>query len=190
MTVRFPGSIKRRHRLEHRGNEFRECRMDVNCVRESGVGCARIHCAEDTVNCLVSTSSENGGSQNLFALRIHQYFHETLRFSFFYSASDFRHRASSDQGSASTLTYLGFGKTNPGQRRIDVKGTHRDAVTDAARGFVEEVVSYDLKVVVRGVSKGTSSVAISERPNSWDRGLQLIVYGYKSVLIRLDAGCR
>src|SRR3984885_8267391 len=160
--------------------------MNVNSVREKSVRGVCVHGAQDAVNRFISACSENGGSQNLFALCVHQYFHEALRFPLFYSASDFRHRASSDQGSASTLTYLGFGKTNPGQRRIDVQGTHRDAVTDAPGGFLEEIVRYDLKVVVRGVSKGTSSVAISERPDPRDRSLELIVYGYKSVLVSLD----
>jgi hypothetical protein len=139
------------------------------------------------VNSFVSACSEDGGSQNLFALLVHQHLHETLSFSLLNSASDLRHRASSDQGGAPTLANLRLGKANLRQWGIDIKGTYRDTVTDAPGGFVEEIVRYDLKVVVRGVSKGPSAIAISDRPNRWNRGLELIVYSDIAMLIGLDA---
>jgi hypothetical protein len=83
---------------------------------------------------------------------------------------------------------LCLGKANLCERRIDVKGAHRDTVAYTAGGFLQEIVGYYLKIVIRSVSKRSSSVAISKRPNPWDRGLELIVYSYKSVLIGIDAG--
>jgi hypothetical protein len=71
---------------------------------------------------------------------------------------------------------------------IDVEGTYRNTITDAPGGFVEEIVRYDFKVVVRGMGKGPSSVAISDRPNPWNGGLKMIVDSDIAMLIGLDPG--
>jgi hypothetical protein len=53
------------------------------------VGRFGIHDIENRVNHLVPASTQNGGTQDLARLRIHNYLHEPLRFAFFDGTSTF-----------------------------------------------------------------------------------------------------
>ena len=84
-------------------------------------------------------------------------------------------------------TGFGLGQADPAQRRIDVERVNGNAVAHLARGAVEQVRCGDLEIIVRSVGEGASAVAIAERPDVRNAGLQGFVHDDIAVSVDLHA---
>ena len=82
---------------------------------------------------------------------------------------------------------FGLGQADPAERRIDVERVNGNAVADFARGAVEQVRGCDLEIIVGGVGESAAAVAIAERPDVRDAGLQRFVDDDIAVRVDLDA---
>ena len=82
---------------------------------------------------------------------------------------------------------FGLGQADAAERRIDVERVNGNAVAHLARGAVEQVRRCDLEVIVRGVGESAAPVAIAERPDVRNVGLQKFVDDDIALRVDLDA---
>ncbi len=121
---------------------------------------------------LVASYAENGGAENRVGVAVDNDFHKSLRFPLFDRAADAGHGPAADPDRVSFGARFGLGHADPAERRIDVERVNRNAVAHLARGAVEQVRRGDLEIVVRGMGEGAAAVAIAERPDVGNVGLQ------------------
>src|SRR5580693_7492777 len=96
-------------------------------IRHSGV-----HYVQDAMDGLIAADTEDGGADDALRLRVHDHFHEALRFVPFDSASDAVHPATADEQFATAGAGFGLGHANAAERRIDVKGVTQDTLAHLA----------------------------------------------------------
>ena len=82
---------------------------------------------------------------------------------------------------------FGLAQANSAKGRIDIERVNGNAVADFTLGAVEEVCGGDLEVVVRRVGESAAAVAIAERPDVRNVGLQRFVDDNIAMRVNLDA---
>src|SRR5271166_4351907 len=162
--------------------------MDWHRALQHGVGSFGVHHVQNAVNDLVTPGPKNGGAQDFLVVGIDQHLHEALGLALFDSAADASHRASADQCAFPAASYLLLRQTGSAERRVSVKRVRGDAVAEPAGVVVEQIRRDDLEIVIGGVRKRASAVAVAERPDPRYIGTQLVVDHNVTVLVLNYAG--
>ena len=148
----------------------------------------RIHNVQQDVDYFIAPGPKNRGTQDLFGFRVNGDLDETLRLALLNCPAYSAHRMGRGEGRSPRLPYLGVREAASTQRRIYVQSVGLDTVGHAAMVCAEEVVGNDFIVVVRGMCKGATAVAVAQRPDAGHSGLQLIVNADVAAFVRCDPG--
>ena len=110
-----------------------------------------------------------------------------FRFAFLDGAANTRHWPATDPDRVAFGSRFGFGQADSPERRIDIERVNGNPIAHFARGAVEQVRCGDFEIIVRSVGKGAAAVAIAERPDVGDAGLQGFVDDDIAVCVDLHA---
>ena len=124
-----------------------------------------VHHVQNAVDDLVTPGPENGGTQDFLIVGIDQHLHVALGLALFDGAADAGHRASADQRRLPAASYLILRQTGSAERRINVERVSDDTVAEPAGVVAEQIRGDNLEIVIGRVRKGTSAVAVAERPD-------------------------
>src|SRR5262249_4655153 len=174
--------------IHHSRNKLRHGGMNVHRALHHRVGRLGVHNIENAVNDLVTFEAEEGGAQYLFAISIHQDFHEPLGLAFLICAADIFHsQYGNERGLASLADFL-FRHPPTTKWGIGVERVSGDAVAHTPLIVVEKVGRHDLEIVPRGVREPTPAIAVAHRPDARDVGVQLVVHLDMAARVGDDAG--
>ena len=161
--------------------------MCTECV-SSDERLARVHGGENAVDGLVAAGAEEGCAENLLRFCVDENLDEAEGLALLDGAADAGHGAHADERRLLCRAHFGFGHPDVGERRVDVEGVCENAVADATRSPMEEIVGDDFVVVVRSVGEGAAAVAVADSENAGSGGAELIVDGDVAALVGCDAG--
>src|SRR6516164_10743860 len=161
-------SLQRLEVAHHGRNKLRHGRMNVHRTLHPRVRRLCIHNVENAVNGLVTGESQEGGTKYLFAISIHQDFHEALGLASLTRATDVFHCQGRDQRGLAGLADFRFRHAHPAKWWIGVERVGSDAVAHAPRIVVEEIGRDDLEIVPRRVRERTPAIAVAHRPDTRD----------------------
>src|SRR3974377_1562463 len=124
-------SLQRLEVAHHGRNKLRHGRMNVHRTLHPRVRRLCIHNVEDAVNDLVTCESQEGGTKYLFAISIHQDFHEAIGLASLTCATDVFHCQGRDQRGLAGLADFRFRHAHPAKWRIGVESGGSDALARA-----------------------------------------------------------
>ncbi len=148
---------------------------------------ARVHDIQNTVNGFIATDSQDRCPQNLLRVRIYKYFHEPLGLPLLPGPSHVLHQTKTHQGVAVRAADLIFGQSDPSERRIDEQPIAGESIADAARiVIIEEIGGHNFVIIVSRMGKGTSSITVSQGPDSGCGGSQVVIHFDVATLVDVD----
>src|SRR5690348_11574687 len=129
----------------HSRNKLRHCGMNVHRALHHRVGRLGVHNIENAVDDLVTCESQEGGAQYLFAISIHQDFHEPLGLAVLICAADILHSQCRNQRGLASLADFRFRHPPATKWGIGVERVGGDAVAHAPLIVVEKIGRHDLE---------------------------------------------
>ena len=90
--------LERLETAEHRRQQLRHGRVDMDGALHHGVGSLGVHQVEDRVDDLIAADAEDGGAEELLGLGIDQHLHEALRLALLEGAAHVLHGHLGHQG--------------------------------------------------------------------------------------------
>src|SRR5262249_14456370 len=147
--------------IHHSRNKLRHRGMNVHRALHHCVGRLGVHNIENAMDDLVTCESEEGGAQYLFAISIHEYFHETLCLAFLICAAAIFHSQCGNQRGLASLADFRFCHPPATKWGIGVERVSSDAVAHAPLIVVEKVGRHDLEIIPRRVRERASAIAVA-----------------------------
>ena len=161
--------------------------MDRHDAHIGGSCCACGHRLDHAMDGLVASDAKNRRAEDGVRVAVDHDLHEPLRFALLDRAADAGHRPPTHADRVAFGPGFGLGKADSPQRRVDIERIDRNAIAYFACGAVEQVRRGDLEIIVRSVGEGAAAVAIAERPDVRNVGLQKLVDDDIAVRVNLDA---
>ena len=137
----------------------------------------------------VSAGAEHGRAKNLASVRVDDDLHHADGFALFDRASNSCHQTFANQDGATTAFRFRFRHAGAAEWRVGVERVRLNALRYAASLTVQQIGRHDFEVVVGRMGKRALTIAIAERPDTRDVGLQPIVHDDVTALIARDASC-